>query len=254
MPCFRTSYATLQSVLRHRCGVAVVVSDKPFTGQEVIGTQTHGVGFLAVGAFAVRLFLLGFPALSRHYRYDRCMDVRRVFVHVQHCRNGVLPAECAVQPLQVVIAPFTQPAFVLHSHHIFMRTRKHDADCPYLVGSNFSSDACRVDAVAYRFGAVCHTVGELHQFTVEMGACGVGVLGHCFAFYVVGCARVSRPFRLVDLDAYVSHVCFLFFWFYKLFVGIRPPAVVPHGANGGVQRGVTPLAHWGVFSISVSGA
>ena len=25
-------------------------------------------------------------------------------------------------------------------------------------------------------------------------------------------------------------------------------------ANGGVQRGVTPLAHWGVFSISVSGA
>lgn len=25
-------------------------------------------------------------------------------------------------------------------------------------------------------------------------------------------------------------------------------------ANGGVQRGATPLAHWGVFSISVSGA
>ena len=40
VPCFRTSYATLQSVLRHRCGIAVVVGDKPFTGQEVIGTQT----------------------------------------------------------------------------------------------------------------------------------------------------------------------------------------------------------------------
>lgn len=25
-------------------------------------------------------------------------------------------------------------------------------------------------------------------------------------------------------------------------------------ANVGVQRGVTPLAHWGVFSMSVSGA
>lgn len=35
-----------------------------------------------------------------------------------------------------------------------------------------------------------------------------------------------------------------------MFVGIRQPAVVPHGANGGVQRGVTPLAHWGVFSMS----
>ena len=89
MPCFRTSYATLQSVLRHPCGVAVVVSDKPFTGQEVIGTQTHGVGFLAVCASAVRLLLLGFPALARHYRHDRGMDMRRVFVHVQHCRNGV---------------------------------------------------------------------------------------------------------------------------------------------------------------------
>ena len=29
----------------------------------------------------------------------------------------------------------------------------------------------------------------------------------------------------------------------NLFIGIRPPAVVPHGANGGVQRGITPLAH-----------
>ena len=36
----------------------------------------------------------------------------------------------------------------------------------------------------------------------------------------------------------------------NLFVGIRQPAVVPHGANGGVQRGITPLAHWGVFSMS----
>ena len=41
-------------------------------------------------------------------------------------------------------------------------------------------------AVAYDFGAVCHTVGELHQLTVEMCACGVCVLGHGLAFYMVG--------------------------------------------------------------------
>ncbi len=87
MPCFRTSYATLQSVLRHRCGVAVVVSDKPFTGQEVIGTQTHGVGFLAVCASAVRLLLLGFPALARHYRHDRGMDVRQMRGYNRICVN-----------------------------------------------------------------------------------------------------------------------------------------------------------------------
>ena len=71
-----------------------------------------------------------------------------------------------------------------------MRARKHDADCPYLVGRYLPSDVCRADAVAYGFGAVCHTVGELHQLTVEMCACGVCVLGHGLAFYMVGCARV----------------------------------------------------------------
>ena len=57
VPCLRTPYATLQAVLRHCCGVAVVVGDKPFTGQEVVGAQANGVGFLAVGAFVLRLLL-----------------------------------------------------------------------------------------------------------------------------------------------------------------------------------------------------
>ena len=111
-----------------------MVGNQPFMGKQVIGAQAHDVGFLSVGAFAFRLLLLGFSALARHYRHDRCVDVRRVLVHVQHCRYGVLPAECAVQPLQVVVAPFVKPAFVLHPHHVLVRTRKHDADCPYLVG------------------------------------------------------------------------------------------------------------------------
>lgn len=46
--------------------------------------------------------------------------------------------------------------------------------------------------------------------TVEAGACRVGVLGDGFAFDVVGRARVRRAFRLVELDAYVSHFCLLF--------------------------------------------
>ena len=42
-----------------------------------------------------------------------------------------------------------------------MRTRKHDADCPHLVGRYLPPDARRADAVAYRCGAVCHAVGKL---------------------------------------------------------------------------------------------
>ena len=108
-----------------------------------------------------RLLLLGLQLphvgfkLARHNRHDRGVDVRRVLVHVQHCRNGVLPAECAVQPLQGVIAPFAKPAIVLHSHHVFVRTRKHDADCPHLAWRYLSPDARRADAVVYHLGAVC---------------------------------------------------------------------------------------------------
>ena len=133
-----------------------------------------------------------------------------MLVHVQDCRNGIFPSERAVQPLQVVGTPFVQSALVLHFHHVLMCSRKHDADCPHLVGRYLPLDACRADAVVDCLGAVCHTIGELHQLTVEAGACMVSVLGDGLTFDVVGCARVRRAFRLVELDAYVSHVRLLF--------------------------------------------
>lgn len=149
------------------------------------------------------------------------------------------PAECAVQPLQVVIAPLGKPPFVLHPCHVLVRTRKHDTDCPHLVGRYLPPDASRADAVAYCSGAVCHAVGELHQLTVEVGACGGCVLGRGLAFYVVGCVRVSRPFRFVDLDADISHVRFLFLRSYKLVC--RYPLVCGHSRTG--QAGLHPSGH-----------
>lgn len=88
------------------------------------------------------------------------------------------------------MAPFVKLAFVLHPYHVLVHTRKHDADCPYLVVRYPPPDASRVDVAAYRSGAVCHAVGKLYQLTVEMSACGVCVLGHGLAFDVVGCALV----------------------------------------------------------------
>lgn len=91
-----------------------------------------------------------------------------------------------------------------------MCARKHDADCPHLVGRYLPLDACRADTVVDRLGTVRHAIGEVHQLTVEAGACRVGVLGYGLAFDVVGRSRVRRAFRLVELDAYVSHVRLLF--------------------------------------------
>lgn len=71
MPCFRATYASLQSVFFHCFCVTIVVGNEFLTCQHIIGTQAHGIGFLAVGAFTFRLLFLGFPALSYYYQYDR---------------------------------------------------------------------------------------------------------------------------------------------------------------------------------------
>ena len=249
MACVRATHTTLQAIFLHCFCVTVVVGNEFITCQHVIGTQAHGIGFLAVRAFTFRLLFLGFPALSCYYRYNSGMNVRCVLIHVQDCRNGIFLAEGAMKPLKVVITPFVKSALVLYFHHILVRTRKHDSDCPYLVGGYLTFDACRTDTVAYCFGTVGHSIGKLHQFTVEMCTCRVCVLGYGLTFYVVGCARVSRAFRFVDLNAYISHACFSFSGLTNWFVGSRLLRSC-RMANGGVQRGVTPLAHWGVFSCA----
>ena len=53
MPCFRTPYPTLQSVFRHHPCVIVVVGDQGLAVEQVIGTQTDGICFLAVLALAI---------------------------------------------------------------------------------------------------------------------------------------------------------------------------------------------------------
>ena len=247
MPCFRATHTTLQAIFLHCFCITIVICYQLLTCQYIVSTQTHDIGFLAVGAFTFRLLFLGFPALSCYYRYDRGMNVRCVLIHVQDCRNCIFLAEGIVQPLQVVITPFVKSALVLYFHHILVRTRKHDSNCPHLVGGYLTFDACRTDTVAYRFGTVGHSIRKLHQFTVEMCTCRVCVLGYGLTFYVVGCACVSRAFRFVDLNAYISHACFLFSGLTIWFVGFRPLRSC-RMANGGVQRGVTPLAHWGIFS------
>lgn len=42
------------------------------------------------------LLLLGFPALTRHYRHNSSVYVRRGFVHVKNCGNGILLSESFV--------------------------------------------------------------------------------------------------------------------------------------------------------------
>lgn len=105
-----------------------------------------------------------------------------------------------------------------------------------MVGRYLPLDACRADAVVDCSGAVCHAIGEVHQLTVEAGACRVGVLGDGFAFDVVGRAVSAEPFALLNWMLMYPIFVFYFYRFYKLVCSFPSVAVVPH-ENGGVQRG-----------------
>lgn len=111
MPCFRTPYPTLQSVFRHHPCVIVVVGDQGLAVEQVIGTQADGICFLAVLALTVRLLFLGFAPFTRHDGNNGCVDVRSLLVHVQMCGNHIVFAECGLQPLDAVVAPFIEFSF-----------------------------------------------------------------------------------------------------------------------------------------------
>ena len=72
MPCFRAPYPTLQSVFRHYSCVIVVVGNQGLAVEQVIGTQTDGICFLAVLALTVRLLFLGFAPFTRHDGNNGC--------------------------------------------------------------------------------------------------------------------------------------------------------------------------------------
>ncbi|EJX06216.1 hypothetical protein EVA_05677 [gut metagenome] len=124
MPGSRASDPALQAVFRHDLGIVVMVGNQSGTVQHVVGAQPDGVRLLAVGSPSLlQLLLFRLPALSRHYRYERGVYVRRVLVHVQHRRNHILPPEGPVQPVHAVPASVVQPSGLLYPRHVLVRPR-----------------------------------------------------------------------------------------------------------------------------------
>lgn len=65
--------------------------------------------------------------------------------------NHVLPAECGLQPLDAVAAPFVKSSVFLYVHHVLMCSRQNHSDYTDLVMCNLPLDACRVQPVGNRF-------------------------------------------------------------------------------------------------------
>ena len=185
MSCFRSTYTTLQTVSFHNFGVIIMIGYQFLTVQHIICTQSGCIRFLPVGTFAFCLLFLGFPALTCYYRYNGSVYVWCGFIHVKNCGNGILLSESLVQPLHTIVTPFAYTSVLLYLHHILVCSRQHNTNSPHLVRRNFALDACRLDAVGYRFVTFRYSFGQLYKFPIEMRPCGINVRRYHPAFNVV---------------------------------------------------------------------
>ena len=138
MASLRAVYAPLQPVFRHRFGIGILVGLQFQPCHNIICAQPHGVGrFLAVSLLRP---LLPFPALSLSLDDgDECnVYVRRFLVPMQVRRHDVLLSERVGKVFQIVGAPLVQTSLFLYPLHVLVRSRHVDADCPYLVASDFA--------------------------------------------------------------------------------------------------------------------
>lgn len=88
-----------------------MVGNQGLAVEQVIGTQTDGICFLAVLALAVRLFFLGFAPFTYYDGNNGCVDVWSLLVHVQMGSNHIVFAKCGLKPLDAVVAPFIKLSF-----------------------------------------------------------------------------------------------------------------------------------------------
>ena len=99
MPCVRATDASLQAILAHGFRIAVVISNHLVTVEHIIGTQSHGIGFLTVCPLALlRRLCPCLSSLACHYRNDGGMEVWCMLVHVEDNRHHILLTEGVLQP------------------------------------------------------------------------------------------------------------------------------------------------------------
>ena len=138
MASLRAVYAPLQPVFRHRFGIGILVGLQFQPCHNIVCAQPHGVGRLL--AVSLLCLFLPFPALALSLDDgDECnVYVRRFLVPMQVRRHDVLLSERVGKVFQIVGAPLVQTSLFLYSLHVLVRSRHVDADCPYLVASDFA--------------------------------------------------------------------------------------------------------------------
>ena len=117
--------------------------------------------------------------------------MRCFLVPVQVSRHDVLLSERVGEVFQIVGAPLVQTPLFLYSLHVLVRSRHVDADCPYLVASDFACQPRFFQSLLYSRRTVFHPVGVVDEPAVQVRACGVGVLRYDETLDMCGCSAVA---------------------------------------------------------------
>ncbi len=148
-----------------------------------------------------------------------------------------------MQPFHTVVAPFVHMPVLLYLHHILVCSRHHDTDSPYLVGGNLPFDACRLDAMRYRFITYRHTFGKFHQFPIKMCTCRIHIRSYHPALDMVGHTSVRCSLCFLEIKGEISHVVICFSLDNSVCL-----AHSPHGSRG-FKRGIAPLLNRAFLAV-----
>ena len=90
--------------------------------------------------------------------------------------HNILLTEHEGKVAHVVGTPLVQSAFFFDTLHVLMRSRHDDADCLYLVVTDFACQPCVFQTVLDGCCSVFHSIGIVDEFSVKMRASWIGVL------------------------------------------------------------------------------
>ena len=171
---------------------------------------------------------------------------------MQDCGNNILVPHLLAQPVEAIFAPVIQLALILDALHLFGASCHNYPDCPDLVMTNLTGNACVFNPVLDCFGAISYTIGKLYQFPVQMRTVLIRI-GGTDRPLDVGAYRGIVACSLFQMKycEFCHYIYFLITFTIEILIENFYPTSF-RGSLRGVQRGATSLAYWGVFSADLS--
>ena len=177
--------------------------------EQIIGTQTNGICFLAVFAFAVGLLFLGFTAFTRYDGYNRSVDMRAFSRPYEDEPKPHSPNQMYRTGIVCCLDTIHRACHFVNSHPILVCSR-HLRYGQLSLGRWLSFAWYLLCSVGRRLlRPAIHSIGICNQRHIKMRSCRVGIVRYYFS---PQCGRIvwhPMCLCLLYIKCEISHiVCF----------------------------------------------